>query len=147
MHEKACKENPLNKENEAMTDKELNQAVEPKAEPVNEIAPEETSVKVAKKETKEPPTEGQLTKAYNSFRDQLEAEEQVDIMIPPTQLYPEGSNMPICLNGVTYTIPVGIKFDKGVPKSIYAVWEDSYNMDREARMKMKKVLTGVISVG
>lgn len=146
MHEKACKENPLNKENETMTDKELDQAATLTTETTNETTQEET-VKQTVKEIKEPPTEGQLTKVYNSFREQLAAEEQVDIMIPPTQLYPEGSNMPICLNGVTYTIPVGIKFEKGVPKSIYSVWEDSYNMDREARMKMKKVLTGVISVG
>lgn len=93
------------------------------------------------------PSEGQLNKVHNSFRQQLAAEEHVNILIPPTQLYPEGSNLPICLNGVTYTVPVGIEFEKGVPRSIYNVWKESYDMDREARMKMKKVLTGVISVG
>jgi hypothetical protein len=92
------------------------------------------------------PSEGQLNKAQNSFREQLKSEEHVNILIPPTQLYPEGSNLPICLNGVTYTIPVGIEFEKGVPKSIYNVWKESYDMDREARLKMKKVLTGKISV-
>ena len=86
-------------------------------------------------------------KVYASFKKQLEAEEFVNILIPPTQLYPEGSNMPICLNDVTYTVPVGVEFEKGVPKSIYAVWKNSYDMDRQARAKMKKVLTGVISVG
>jgi hypothetical protein len=107
---------------------------------------EKTAAK-EKKTVDSVPTEGQLTRAYNSFREQLAAEEHVDIMIPPTQLYPEGSNLPICLNGVTYTVPVGIMFEKGVPKSIYNVWKESYEADREARQKMKKALTGVISVG
>lgn len=93
------------------------------------------------------PSEGQLTKVYNNFREQLADEEHVNILIPPTQLYPEGSTMPICLNGVVYNIPVGIEFEKGVPKSIYTVWKESYDMDREARKKMTKKLTGVISVG
>jgi hypothetical protein len=122
MHEKSCKENPINKT-------------------------EETKLEEKKSTEVTVPSEGQLNKVHNSFRQQLAAEEHVNIMIPPTQLYPEGSNMPICLNGVVYTIPVGIEFEKGVPKSIYNVWKESYDMDREARMKMKKVLTGVISVG
>ena len=91
-------------------------------------------------------SEGQLTKTHNSFKQALKDEEQVNILIPPTQLYPEGSSMPICLNGVTYTVPVGLEFEKGVPKSIYKVWKESYDMDRAARMKMKKVLSGKISV-
>lgn len=117
MHEKACKSNPANAKPE-----------NGQTEPNN-------------------PSEGQLNKIHNSFRQVLASEKHVDILIPPTQLYPEGSNMPICLNGVTYTVPVGIEFTKGVPESIYNVWKESYNADREARMKMKKVLTGVISVG
>ena len=104
-------------------------------------------IPVAKVEIPEVPSEGKLNKIYNNFKEQLADEEHVDILIPPTQLYPEGSNMPVCLNGVVYNIPVGIEFPKGVPKSIHAVWKQSYDMDREARMKMKKALTGVISVG
>lgn len=122
MHEKSCKANPINKT-------------------------EETKMEEKKSTEVIVPSEGQLNKVHNSFRQQLAAEEHVNILIPPTQLYPEGSNLPICLNGVTYTVPVGIEFEKGVPRSIYNVWKESYDMDREARMKMKKVLTGVISVG
>jgi len=121
MHEKFCKENPTNKED----------IMKEKIEEVTEVFA---------------PSERDLTKIHTSFKQQLAAEEHVNILIPPTQLYPEGSNMPICLNGVTYTVPVGLEFEKGVPKSIYLVWKNSYDMDREARMKMKKVLTGKISV-
>ena len=92
-------------------------------------------------------TEATMAKEYTSFKEQLKNEKHVDIMIPPTQLYPEGSSMPICVNGVTYTIPVGIDFPEGVPKSIHAAWKYSYDADREARQKMKKKLTGVISIG
>lgn len=92
-------------------------------------------------------TERDLAKEYTSFKEQLKAEKHVDIMIPPTQLYPEGSSMPISVNGCTYTIPVGIDFPEGVPKSIYQAWKYSYDADREARAKMKKKLTGVISIG
>ena len=92
-------------------------------------------------------TEAHMAKEYSSFKEQLKHEKHVDIMIPPTQLYPEGSSMPICVNGVTYTIPVGIDFPEGVPKSIHAAWKYSYDADREARQKMKKKLTGVISIG
>ena len=118
-HEKSCKENPINKE-DIMEEKVL------------------TDVKV--------PSEGEMNRGQNSFKQQLAAEEHVDILIPPTQLYPEGSTMPICLNGVVYNVPVGIEFEKGVPKSIRDVWKESYDMDRAARAKMKKVLTGKISV-
>ncbi|MHC1722737.1 MAG: hypothetical protein AB9836_05980 [Aminipila sp.] len=96
---------------------------------------------------KEEAHEQVIAKGEVAFKQQLAEEEHVDIFIPPTQLYPEGSNMPVCLNGVTYTIPVGISFDKGVPKSIYNVWKTSYDADREARNKMKKALTGEISIG
>jgi hypothetical protein len=48
---------------------------------------------------------------------------------------------------VTYTVPVGIEFEKGVPKSIYQAWKTSYDADKAARDKMKKVLTGKISIG
>ena len=92
-------------------------------------------------------TERDMAVEYKSFKDQLAAEEHVDIMIPPTQMYPEGSSMVIALNGVNFTIPVGIDFEKGVPRSIYNVWKTSYDADREARAKMKKKLTGVISIG
>lgn len=107
---------------------------------------EKAKIEQIKVEENIAPSEGQLSRVHNSFKKQLEAEEYVNILIPPTQLYPEGSNQPIGLNGVVYTVPVGIEFEKGVPKSIYAVWKNSYDMDREARMKMKKVLTGKISV-
>ncbi|SDG47583.1 hypothetical protein [Desulfosporosinus hippei] len=101
------------------------------------------------KKTTEPVeiTERQLKKEYDSFKKQLAAEEHVNIMIPPTQLYPEGSSMPVCVNGVTYTIPVGIDFEKGVPKSVYQAWKNSYDADKSARDKMRKKLTGVISIG
>ena len=121
-HEKACKENPINKEEVK---------VEEKIEVITEVTV---------------PSEGEMNRSQMSFKKQLELEEHVDIMIPPTQLYPEGSTMPICLNGVVYNIPVGIDFEKGVPKSIKNIWKESYDMDRAARAKMKKVLSGKISV-
>jgi len=96
---------------------------------------------------KEEANEKVMEKAYKDFKQQLAEEEHVDIFVPPTQLYPEGSNLPICLNGVTYTIPVGIQFEKGVPKSIHNVWKTAYEEDRLARNKMKKALNGQISIG
>lgn len=122
-HEKACKLNPINISEENQMEEKIEEKIE-------------VSV----------PSEGQLNRVHNSFKKQLQEEEHVNILIPPTQLYPEGSNQPIGLNGVVYTVPVGIEFEKGVPKSIYNVWKNSYDMDREARMKMKKVLTGKISI-
>ena len=92
-------------------------------------------------------TEVHMAKEYTSFKEYLKHEKHVSIMIPPTQLYPEGSSLPICVNGVTYTVPVGIEFEDGVPESIHAAWKYSYDADRAARAKMKKKLTGVISIG
>ena len=92
-------------------------------------------------------TERDMAVQYKTLKEQYAAEEHVNIMIPPTQLYPEGTNAVIGLNGVNYTIPVGVEFEKGVPKSIYNVWKESYSADRAARAKMKKKLTGVISIG
>lgn len=134
-HESSCKENPINK------------AAEPNTETVEspEVAQKETTTSKSEPETGVV-SERMLKKAYNTMKEKLADEEQVDIFIPPTQLYPEGTNLPICVNGVTYTVPVGTTFEKGVPKSIYEAWKTSYEADRETRQKMKKKLTGKISI-
>lgn len=88
----------------------------------------------------------EMKKENKSFLKQLQAEEYVFIEIDPSNLYPEGSNVPIAINGVTFLVPVGIPFEKGVPKSIKATWDYSKRETRKAMNKMRKKLTGEIKI-
>jgi len=86
-----------------------------------------------------------MKRENKSFLKQLQEEEYVDIEIDPSNLYPEGSTVPIGLNGVTFHVPVGIPFEKGVPKSIKETWDYSKRETRKAMTAMKKKMTGEIT--
>lgn len=113
-HEKYCKENPENKGDKNMENKEL--------------------------------TDKELKKEYETMKDQLKSEKHVDIFIPPSELYPKGSSVPVGVNGVTYQIPVGVRFTKGVPVSVFEAWETSYNDTEKAQAKIETKLKGEIQV-
>lgn len=76
----------------------------------------------------------------------LKAEPHVDIEIEPSQAYPEGSIVPICVNGVPYRVPVGVYFPKGVPQSIYDAYRYSKTETRKANAAAKRKLTGEIKI-
>ena len=77
---------------------------------------------------------------------QLQAEEYVDIEIDPSAMYPEGSTVPIGLNGVVFRVPVGQYFEKGVPKSVMDVYRYSKKETSAAMGKLKKKLKGEIKI-
>jgi len=87
-----------------------------------------------------------MKRLNKSFLKQLQEEEYVDIEIEPNSMYPAGSTVPIGLNGVVFRVPVGIYFEKGVPKSIAAVYRYSKTETRKATDAMTKKLTGEIKV-
>lgn len=87
-----------------------------------------------------------LEKEYKTMREKILAQEHVDIFVVPTQLYPSGSKLPVSVNGVTFEIPVGIKFKKGVPQCIADAYETSYQADLEIKGKIEKELTGEIKI-
>lgn len=87
-----------------------------------------------------------MKRLNKSFLKQLQEEEYVDIEIEPSPMYPVGSTVPIGLNGVTFRVPVGMYFEKGVPKSIAAVYRYSKTETRKATEAMTKKLTGEIKV-
>ena len=86
-----------------------------------------------------------MKRENSSFLKQLQAEEYVDIEIDSSPLYPDGSTVPIGLNGVTFHVPVGQLFVKGVPKSIKETWDYSKRETRKAMTAMKKKMTGEIT--
>lgn len=86
-----------------------------------------------------------MKRENTSFLKKLQAEEYVDIEIDPSSLYPEGSTVPIGLNGVTFHVPVGKLFVKGVPRSIKETWDYSKRETRKAMTAMKKKMTGEIT--
>lgn len=117
--------------------------------PVVSTQPEEKIPGSAPAEIK--PKAGHLTPIEidtqnKSFLKRLQASEYVDIEIDPSGLYPEGSTVPIGLNGVTFYIPVGIYFEKGVPKAVKDVWDYSKRETRKANTAMKKKLTAEIRI-
>lgn len=87
-----------------------------------------------------------MKRENKSFLKQLQAEEYVDIEIDPSSIYPEGSTVPIGLNGVTFHVPVGQLFEKGVPKSIKETWDYSKRETRKAMTALKKKMTGEIKI-
>lgn len=89
---------------------------------------------------------GEINRINKSFLKRLQQEEYVDIEIDPTPMYPEGSTVPIGLNGVVFRVPVGMPFEKGVPKSIKAVYDYSKRETRKANNAMKAKLKGEIKI-
>lgn len=87
-----------------------------------------------------------MKRENKSFLKKLQEEEYVDIEIDPSPLYPDGSTVPIGLNGVTFHVPVGKLFEKGVPKSIKANWDYSKRETRKAMTALKTKMTGEIKV-
>lgn len=87
-----------------------------------------------------------IKRINKSFLKQLQAEEYVDIEIDPTPMYPEGSTVPIGLNGVVFRVPVGIYFAKGVPKSIAEVYRYSKSETRKAMGQLSRKLSGEIKI-
>lgn len=87
-----------------------------------------------------------MKRESKSFLKQLQEEEYVDIEIDPSSIYPEGSTVPIGLNGVTFHVPVGKLFEKGVPKSIKQTWDYSKRETRKAMTALKKKMTGEIKI-
>ena len=127
VHEAQCKENPDNKvvDKSVMKDTEKSNETEP-------------AIRVM--------TEGQLRKQAESMKKRIMADEYVDILVVPTDAYPEGTKRMIGLNGVNFSVPVGIHFPKGVPKCIADVYYDSHKRTKEAQNKAKAQLTGEIKV-
>ena len=87
-----------------------------------------------------------MKRENKSFLKQLQEEEYVDIEIEPSPMYPDGSTVPIAINGVTFHVPVGQHFEKGVPKSIKDAWDYSRKETRKAMTALKKKMTGEIKV-
>lgn len=87
-------------------------------------------------------TEGDMRKAYSSTRKQLNAMEKKPIFIVPTLADKTGSKKNICLNGVVYSVPIGIHFsaEEGVPQPILDIYLESYAKTEEVNVKMKTEL-------
>lgn len=111
-----------------------------------EIRVEEKAEKVEAEVIEQNLSPIEIDRINKSFLKQLQAEEYVDIEIDPTPMYPEGSTVPIGLNGVTFRVPVGQYFEKGVPKSIKEVWNYSKTETRKANNAIKRKLNGEIKI-
>ena len=77
--------------------------------------------------------------------EELKKEEYVDIEIPESDEYPDGTAFPICLNGVLFLIPVGILHKKGVPKPIYDIYEESRQATKKIKDKQKAMSDKTLS--
>ena len=114
---------------------ELDATEGPSKEPEIEVEYKEKTVSIA-----------DMKRENKSFLKQLQQEEYVDIEIDPNEMYPEGSTVPIGLNGVVFRVPVGIPFEKGVPKSIKEVYDYSKRETRKAKATLVKKLKGEIKI-
>ena len=100
--------------------------------------------KVKEKVVSKVATEVEMNKEYKSTLKQLQAMRKVPIFIVPTQARKKGTKCEIGINGVIYSIPVGIRFkaEDGVPQPILDVYEDSYERTEQAEadleVKLKK---------
>ena len=101
------------------------------------IEPTEAVEKEVEKVADNAQSERVLRKEELTMKQRLEAEEQVDLLIPYDSLNPDDV-VPIGLNGVTYLIPRGKSFK--VPKPIADIWKYSYEKTLEAENKARKLM-------
>ena len=87
-------------------------------------------------------TENELKKDLNTMKAKIQSCPKKDIFVFPDEAYPKGSKRMVAVNGVVYSIPVGIHFtgENGVPEPIYDAYMDSYTRTEEAKGKMEKQL-------
>lgn len=100
--------------------------------PIKEVTP-----KVEETPINEATLERTFAKTEKSFKQMLEEQPKVDILIPENPNNP-GEVVPVGINGVIYAIPTGQSFK--VPQSIYETWKYSYEKTRAANKRMDDVL-------
>lgn len=88
-------------------------------------------------------TEAELTKEIKNFKEYLDKQPKVSIMIPEDPLNPDDV-VPIGINGVIYAIPRGQMFE--VPKPIADIWNNSYKETQKANQKIRKSMEKDIQI-
>ncbi|MFX3633723.1 MAG: hypothetical protein ACE3L7_25560 [Candidatus Pristimantibacillus sp.] len=76
-----------------------------------------------------------LTTEQQSTLKRLQALPKKTIFIPEDPQNPDDLVVPVCVNGVTYSIPRGKKFE--VPDVIADIWEESYTKTQAANRRIK----------
>jgi len=112
-----------------------------KTEVQTEIVEVKTDLPVTETIEETPVNEATLERTFvkeeKTFKQMLEEQPKVDILIPENPNNP-GEVVPVGINGVIYAIPTGQSFK--VPQSIYDTWKYSYEKTREANKRMDDVL-------
>lgn len=113
---------------EDQTDEELKKSEEHDSE--NKLKDQEPDV-----ETERAAKSNELTNDQKSTLKRLQERPKRSILIPEDPLNPNDLVVPVSVNGVTYAIPRGKRFE--VPDVIADVWEDSYSKTQAANRKIK----------
>lgn len=79
--------------------------------------------------------EKKLSSEQQSMLEKLQALPKKKILIPEDPLNPNDEVVPVCVNGVLYTIPRGKECE--VPDVVYDVWKESYEKTVAANKKIK----------
>lgn len=74
-----------------------------------------------------------------SFKEKLQAEKKVKVIIPLDPLNPSEPQI-VSVNGVTYSIPRGKEIE--IPETIARVWQESYNKTIKSQLNARIVNLG-----